>query len=78
MNVQSAVLGENNGALNDVLELAHIPLPAVGGQLAQYRLSQMPATAVHPFGALSDEIYTQLRNVFTAFTQRGNVKREDA
>lgn len=38
MNIQGAALGKNDGTLNDVLELAHIPLPGVGRQLVQGRL----------------------------------------
>lgn len=78
MNVQGAAWGKDDGTLNDVLELAHISRPAMGGQLAQDPLSQARDTAVHAFGALSDEMGRQLRNVFTAFTKRRNVKREDA
>ena len=77
MNVQGAALGKNDGALNDVLEFAHIPRPVMGSQLTQDGLCQARGAAVHPLSALSDEMDRQLRNVFWAFTQRGNVKRED-
>lgn len=78
MNIQGAALGKNDGTLHNVLEFAHIPWPGVGRQLAQGRLGQARRSAVHPFGALSDEMDGQLRNVFSPLTQRGNVKREDA
>lgn len=56
MNVQGAPLRKDDGALNDVLEFAHIPWPGMGGQLTQDRLSQARGPAIHPLGALSDEV----------------------
>ena len=77
MNVQGPALGENDGALNDVLELAHISRPVMGCQLAQGRLCQARGPAVHSRSALSDKMGRQLRNVFWALAQRGDVKGED-
>ncbi len=78
MNVQGAPLRKDDGALNDVLELAHISRPVMGCQLAQGHLSQARGPAVHSRSALSDEMGGQLRNVFTPLTQRRNVDREHA
>ena len=77
MDIQGATLGKDDGALDNVLELAYVSRPVMGGQLTQDGLSQAWDAAVHPLSTVSEKMGCQLRNVFSAFTKRRNMKGKD-
>ena len=78
MNTQGTTLGEDDCALNDVLEFAHIAGPIVGGKLVQDGLCHTWCPPIHSSGTLSDEMQRKLRNIFAAVSQGGNMDRKDA
>lgn len=76
--MQRATLSENDGALDSVLQLAHIARPFVGSELAHRGLSNPRCGTIHSPGGLLHEMGDQRRDIVAAFAQRREFYRENA
>src|SRR5215469_5670166 len=77
IKVQRTFLPQNDAALDDVLKLTYVARPMVRAKLSQCCFCDSGLGAMHPHGALPDEMCGQQCDIFTALTQRRNFNGKD-
>jgi hypothetical protein len=71
-------LGEDDGALDGVLQFAHIARPFVGSELAHRGLRDPRCGTIHSPGGLLHKMCREGWDIVAAFAQRREFNREDA
>src|SRR5882762_9736886 len=74
--VQDAARSKNYAPLDEILELANVPRPLIGGKRSHRFRKNLFDLLTHPAGINIDKMFHQCRNVFTAPPQRWQGERK--
>ncbi len=76
MSGDHAIVAEQDGVLDAVFQLAHVPGPVVGDHHVDGRRADPMNRLVHLLGVLLDKVIGQQQDVVAALAQRGKPDRE--
>src|SRR5437879_3972917 len=78
VELKLAAFGQNHGALNDILQLAHVAGPIVALQFLDVMFRQARARDSEPASGLLDKVLRKLLDILETLTQGRDINGENA